>query len=146
MEISIVRTSKIKISLFVFTLLLAAAINSDAQTKLDTLENILKNSPNDSVRFITLIKLSQENQYKDLSKASAYSGQAFALAEKKQWVWGKSKALGQESFLATISGDYATAMKYDNQNLQLVIAQKDSVSIAQTLGYLGNDYKDLGQI
>lgn len=139
------RTSKIKISLFVFTSLLLGAINSDAQTKLDTLETILKNSPNDSVRFITLIKLSQENQYKDLTKASAYSAQALTLAEKKQWVWGKSMALGQESFLATISGDYATAMKYDNQNLQLVIAQKDSVSIAQTLGYLGNDYKDLGK-
>ncbi|MBL7870774.1 MAG: tetratricopeptide repeat-containing sensor histidine kinase [Cyclobacteriaceae bacterium] len=112
---------------------------------MDSLEAILKNSPSDSIRFITLIKLSQENQYKDLTKASAYSGQALALAEKKQWVWGKSKAYGQESFLATISGDYATAMKYDNQNLQLVIAQKDSLSIAETLGFLGNDYKDLGK-
>lgn len=137
--------SKFKISLFIFFLLAVGGVNSFAQTKLDSLERILKNSKSDSVRFVTLISLSQENQYKNLTKASAYSAQALALAENKQWVWGKSKAYGQESFLATISGDYATAMKYDNQNLQLVIAQKDSLSIAQTLGYLGNDYKDLGK-
>ncbi len=136
--------SKFKISLFVF-LILIGGLNSFAQNKLDSLENVLRNASSDSIRFITLIKLSQENQYKDLAKASAYSAQALALAEKKQWVWGKSKAFGQESFLATISGDYATAMKYDNQNLQLVIAQKDSLSIAETLGFLGNDYKDLGK-
>ncbi len=137
-------TSRFNISLFVFFILLGE-LNSFAQTKLDSLENILRNSPSDSVRLLTLIKLSQENQYKDLTKASTYSAQALAIAEKKQWVWGKSKAFGQESFLATISGDYATAMKYDNLNLQLVIAQKDSVAIAETLGFLGNDYKDLGK-
>jgi signal transduction histidine kinase len=137
--------SKFKISLFAFFILIVAGQNSFAQTKLDSLENALRNASSDSLRFITLIKLSQENQYKDLEKASAYSAQALALAEKKQWIWGKSKAFGQESFLATISGDYATAMKYDNQNLQLVIAQKDSLSIAETLGFLGNDYKDLGK-
>jgi signal transduction histidine kinase len=145
LEIITVILPKVKISLVAFFLLFSVGSNSLAQSKLDSLERILKNSSSDSVRFITLISLSKENQYKDLTKASAYSAQALALAEKNQWVWGKSRAYGQESFLATISGDYATAMKYDNQNLQLVIEQKDSLSIAQTLGYLGNDYKDLGK-
>jgi signal transduction histidine kinase len=145
LEIITVILPKVKISLVAFFLLFSVGLNSLAQSKLDSLERILKNSSSDSVRFITLISLSKENQYKDLTKASAYSAQALALAEKNQWVWGKSRAYGQESFLATISGDYATAMKYDNQNLQLVIEQKDSLSIAQTLGYLGNDYKDLGK-
>ncbi len=138
-------TSKLKISLFAFCLLVAEAHESFSQTTLDSLENVLRNSVSDSVQLITLIKLSQENQYKDLLKAINYSAQARALAEKNHWVWGRSKALAQESFLATISGDYATAMKYDNQNLQLVIAQKDSFAIAETLGFLGNDYKDLGK-
>jgi signal transduction histidine kinase len=145
LEITFVITSKLKISLFAFCLLVAEAHESFSQTTLDSLENVLRNSVSDSVQLITLIKLSQENQYKDLLKAINYSAQARALAEKNHWVWGRSKALAQESFLATISGDYATAMKYDNQNLQLVIAQKDSFAIAETLGFLGNDYKDLGK-
>lgn len=58
---------------------------------------------------------------------------------------GKSNCIHAGGFLATLSGDYTSAIKFDNQNLQLVIAQRDSASIAETLNFLGNDYSDLGK-
>ena len=51
----------------------------------------------------------------------------------------------QLSFLATLSGDYSSAMKYDNLNLQMRLAAQDSAAIAGTLNFLGNDYSDLGK-
>lgn len=112
---------------------------------MDSLERVLQGSISDSLRFTTLLTLSKEYQYKDIPKAEKFSKQAFSLAEQNNWAWGKSKAYTQEAFLATISGDYTRAMKYDNENLQMVIEQDDSVAIAESLNNLGNDYSDIGK-
>lgn len=112
---------------------------------IDSLETVLRNTTNDSVRFVLLIDLSKKFQYKNFTAAKQFSDRALTIAEKKNWPWSKVEAFSQEGFLATISGDYTRAIKFDNQNLQLVIAQQDSASIAETLNFLGNDYSDLGK-
>jgi len=119
--------------------------NALARQNADSLENVLHNTKNDSLRFKLMIELSQTYQYKNFSKAKQFSDQALTLAEAKDWTWAKIIVYGQEGFLATISGDYSRAMKFDNQNLQMVIEQRDSASIAETLNFLGNDYSDLGK-
>ncbi|MCE7863164.1 MAG: hypothetical protein DYG99_06450 [Bacteroidetes bacterium CHB5] len=116
-----------------------------ARQNADSLENVLHNTKNDSLRFKLMIELSQTYQYKNFSKAKQFSDQALTLAEAKNWTWAKIIVYGQEGFLATISGDYSRAMKFDNQNLQMVIEKRDSASIAETLNFLGNDYSDLGK-
>ncbi|MBX2915607.1 MAG: tetratricopeptide repeat protein [Cyclobacteriaceae bacterium] len=116
-----------------------------ARQNLDSLESVLRNTTTDSVRFRLMIELSKNYQYKNFSRSKQFSDQALALAEAKNWVWGKVAAYKQEGFLATISGDYTSAIKFDNQNLQLVINQRDSAAIAETLNFLGNDYSDLGK-
>ncbi len=129
----------------VLVLVTTAHLSYSQQVNLDSLENTLKGTLKDSLRLTTLILLSKEYQYKDLPRAENFSKQAFDIAEKNNWRWGKSKAYAQEAFLATISGDYTTAMKYDNENLQLVIAGGDSSAIAESLNFLGNDYSDIGK-
>ncbi|MBX2896685.1 MAG: tetratricopeptide repeat protein [Cyclobacteriaceae bacterium] len=116
-----------------------------ARQNLDSLESVLRNTTTDSVRLRLMIELSKKYQYKNFARAKQFSDQALALAEDKNWVWGKVSAYSQEGFLATISGDYTSAIKYDNLNLQLVISKRDSAAIAETLNYLGNDYSDLGK-
>ncbi|MDZ7649009.1 MAG: tetratricopeptide repeat protein [Cytophagales bacterium] len=54
-------------------------------------------------------------------------------------------ALSQAGYLATINGDHSSAMKFDNENLQLVMSMGDSISIAESLNNLGNDYMELGK-
>lgn len=136
---------KRNITCIFYLLLVLGTQVSFSQINLDSLEKSLNNSLSDSSRFTTLIALSKEYQYKDFPKAEKFSRQAFELAEKNNWSWGKSKAYAQEGFLATISGDYNTAMKFDNENLQSVIAQGDSSAIAESLNFLGNDYHDIGK-
>ena len=114
---------------------------SYGQINIDSLEKTLQNRLTDSVRFVTYIKLSEQKQYIDFVNATIYADKAFALANIIQRPWAMSTVYGRLSFLATISGDYSTAMKYDNLNLKLA---KDSTDIAVTLNYLGNDYRDLG--
>ncbi|MBK7652903.1 MAG: hypothetical protein IPJ20_22140 [Flammeovirgaceae bacterium] len=102
--------------------------NSFSQDKIDSLEKALKNSSSDSLRLKTLIKLSKSFQYKDFLKAGDYSAQALEIARKKNWNWGKTMALSQAGYLATINGDHSSAMKYDNEKLnwlfQLEIAPR----------------------
>lgn len=131
---------------FIFTCLgLLTIQHSFSQGEIDSLENALKNSSSDSLRLKTLIGLSKYFQYKDFLKAGAYSAQALEIARKKNWNWGKSQALSQAGYLATINGDHSSAMRYDNEKLQLVISNGDSTAIAQSLNDIGNDYIELGK-
>lgn len=131
---------------FYFAWILLLQVNSSySQTKRDSLENVLKNSPSDSVRILTLIELSEEYQYSDFAQAEKYYQQAFDLAEKNNWNWGKAKAFSRAGFLATIRGDHSNAMKYDNEGLQIMIAAGDSTAIAESLNNVGNDYFELGK-
>lgn len=118
---------------------------SFGQNNIDSLEKTLKNRLSDSVRFVTYIKLSEKKQYSDFVNATIYADKAFAIAEKKQWPWAKGMVYDRLSFLATLSGDYSTAIKYDNLNLQMRFGAQDSTSIAEILNFLGNDYNDLGK-
>jgi signal transduction histidine kinase len=145
LEVTVVSLRKGYI-VFIFTCIgLLTIQNSFSQDKIDSLENALKNSDSDSLRLTTLIKLSQAFQYKNFSKAGDYSVQAFELARNKNWGWGKALALSQKGYLATINGDHSSAMKYDNEKLQLVLSMGDSTAIAESLNNLGNDYIELGK-
>lgn len=116
-----------------------------AQKNLDSLENTLQNKLSDSVRFTTYITLSEGKQYTDFVNATLYADKAFAIADNNPWPWAKGMVYDRLSFLATISGDYSTAIKYDNLNLQMRLAAQDSARIAETLNFLGNDFSDLGR-
>lgn len=131
---------------FIFSCLALLPIkNSFSQGKIDSLENVLKNSSSDSIRLTALIQLSKAYQYKDFSKAGEYSNQALEITHKKNWYWGRTQALTQAGFLTTIQGDYSSAIKYDNENFQLVISSGDSTAIAEALNNIGNDYIELGK-
>jgi len=118
---------------------------SFSQRDVDSLENTLKYKLSDSIRFITFIKLSEKKQYTDFVNATLYADKAFAIADKKPWPWAKGMVYDRLSFLATISGNYSAAIKYDNLNLQMRLEAQDSAAIAETLNFLGNDYSDLGR-
>jgi signal transduction histidine kinase len=134
-----------KIHIVILTLLGIFCSSISFCQNTDSLEKTLQNRLSDSVRFVTYIKLSQQKQYTDFVNATIYADKAFAIADKKQWPWAKGMVYGQLSFLATLSGDYSTAMKYNNLNLQMRLEEQDSSAIATTLNFLGNDYSDLGK-
>jgi signal transduction histidine kinase len=128
---------------FLFLLLLLCHITAWTQANLEPQQKEFQSAITDSVRIQTILKLSSERQYFDLNEASDLANEALSIANQKNWTWAQGLAYKQLSFLASISGDYTTAIKLDNSNLQLALSQKDSFLIADALNYLGNDYNDL---
>jgi signal transduction histidine kinase len=137
-----VKRTLLKFSFFTIGIFCPSYGHSQQKNSAEPLQ--FKSSLTDSIRIVTLLKLSQEKQYVDLNESLDLSNQAMEIAEDKNWVWAKVKAYKQLALLATLKGDYTTATRLDNLNLQLVLANRDSSSIAEVLNFLGNDYSDIG--
>lgn len=144
LEIVLIVKDIIKYILFVIVAVSTATI-SNAQAKLDSLETALSKAESDSVRIVLLNKLTDAYLYVDYTKAEAFANEATQLSEQKDWAWAKSESYKRMSYLATLHGNYTTALKYDNQRLPLTIALKDSAQIANAMNVLGNTYFNLGE-
>lgn len=118
---------------------------SQSSPQIDSLKRILQETPSDSIRINILIQLSKEHQFNNYDQAKSLAEEAFTLADSKNRNWGRIEAYRQLSYLATLRGDFVTALKYDKLRLPIAIALKDSVSIASALNFLGNDYTNLGE-
>jgi signal transduction histidine kinase len=140
--ISNVKTNLKALSIFVFVL---AAVSLQAQSKLDSLESELRKTSSDSIKILILQNLSDENRFVDFLKSQNYINQALIIAEEKNLSWAKAETYKRLSWLATLHGDYTTALKYDNLRLPITIAMRDSAQIAGALNYLGNTYFNLGE-
>jgi signal transduction histidine kinase len=131
--------------LIVVLLLLIPSITVFSQLSLDSLERKLPEITNDSLRHRALTQLAEGFQYTNFKKAESFTEQALALAETRQWDWALAQTYKRIGFLATITGDYARAIRYDNMNLELATKNNDSTAISESLNFIGNDYSDLGQ-
>jgi signal transduction histidine kinase len=112
---------------------------------INALESRVKNAASDSAKVRALIDLSIAYQYVNHEKAVSNADSAAKLASEQNLEPLMFEAYGQLSLLASLSGDYATALRYDNTNLAQVVEQKDSAAIGAVLNYIGNDYHDLGR-
>lgn len=141
-------TLLVMIRTWILIILIAAGYDLSAQpviSKADSLKKEINATPSDSIRLTLLIALSQEYQFVDFPQAKASVDQAAALAEEKNLQWGKLDAYKQQSYLATIRGDFLSALKYDKARLPIAMASQDSVHIASSFNFLGNDYVSLGE-
>lgn len=134
-----------KIFSTLLTLLTVAIGCMQAQNKIDSLENALKNDLSDSSRIRVLIELSSLNQFVDFAQSRAYTDEALSLAEKLDDPEIKVLAYQNEAFLLTSSGNYSAALQYDNLSLENDILLKDSSKISRDYNNIGNDYYDLGE-
>lgn len=126
-------------------LLTVATSYTQAQHKIDSLENALKNDLPDSSRIRILTELSSLNRYVDFAQSREYTDEALALAEKLDDPVLKVLAYQNKAFLLTSSGDYSAALHYDNLSLENDIILKDSIKISRDYNNIGNDYYDLGE-
>lgn len=137
---------RVRTLLIGFTLLFVSIAGLAQSKKIDSLETELKNtSIPDSSRIALLISLSKEYKYSDFNKSKTYVDEAIKLAEKKDLKRERSRAYQTLGTLYNISGDYTSALRYDNLALQINLLLKDSAAISQDYNGLGNDYLDLGE-
>jgi signal transduction histidine kinase len=114
-----------------------------AQAPIDSLEASLQRTMSPAERVDVLLQLSEHYQYLDYNKAKAFADEAKAVAKDETTLL--YRAHKQMAFLASLSGDFTTALALDNQALNLAVALNDSLFISEALNFLGNDYIELGE-
>jgi len=137
----------IRVRNFLTYILLLLAISAVAQQtkKIDSLESELKKNVPDSVRVRLYISLSEAYQFSDYVKSKQIADEAMRLAEENNYKKAKSAAYSHIATLYTLSGDYTSALKYDNMALQISSALKDSSSMGKDCNGLADGYFNLGE-
>lgn len=131
--------------LLTIILLVLKLSSIQAQHTIDSLENLLNQNIQDSVRINILLSLSSEHRYLDFSKSKAYAEQALKLSTDKNLNRKQVRANQILGSLYSLAGDYTSALKYDNHALQLSMASTDSSFVAFNYNAIANDYYDLGE-
>jgi signal transduction histidine kinase len=114
-------------------------------SKIESLENKLKDKLPDTLRIRVLTQLTDQYQFVDFSKSQKFAQEAIDLSEKTDDNLYKVMAYQSIGQLLTTSGDYSSALRYDNMSLELNVAAKDSLGISKDYNNIGNDYHDLGE-
>jgi signal transduction histidine kinase len=116
-----------------------------AQEKIDSLESVLKKDLQDTTRVRTLLDLSTEYEYVDVTKSRKLTEEAIKLIEDKNL--GQSKSIAYQSLgsVYRVGGDFHAALKADNIALESSILIQDSTRIATAYNNVGHDYYDLGE-
>lgn len=128
-----------------FLLIIALSWTAMGQQKIDSLENELSKNLTDSLKVKVLISLSREYQYRDFNESKKYAAEAVTLAELGKHAATKNIAYQNIGRLYSLSGDYSTALRYDNQSLQQSLLSGDSSNITVDFNNVANDYYNLGE-
>lgn len=124
---------------------LLASSEVHSQVLIDSLESALEGDLTDSSRIGVLISLSREYQYTNINRSRVHADNALKIAEasniRKQKVWAYQN-LGT---LYSLSGDYSSALRYDNLALQNSLENRDSANLSIDYNNVANDYYDLGE-
>lgn len=99
----------------------------------------------DSARVMLLVTLSKGYQYVDFNKSRQFAEEAVSTAEEANPEVLKTIAYQNISNLLSISGDYSSALKYDNLSLKNSLTHADSVNLTIDYSNIANDYLDLGE-
>ncbi len=135
-----------KKSLLLLAVICSIQLKSFGQHIIDSLQSKLSStSLSDSLRIKTLIALSHEFQYTDLKKSIEKAEEAIKVAETKDIPWGKASAYHALATYLEISGDFASAAKYNDLALSIRFQLKDSARIASSYNNLGQDFMAFGK-
>ena len=129
----------------VLTFLCPLFARAQDQSTIDSLESMLNKDQPDSSRISMLIRLSREYQYTNINKSREFAENAVKIAEAINSKKQKIRAYQNLGALYAISGDYSTALRYDNLALQNSMDGRDSANLSIDYNNVANDYYDLGE-
>ncbi len=121
------------------------AVGAFGQSEIDSLKNELSKATSDSMKARVLVRLSREYEYLDFDRSKEYAEQALKLAEAPDLKKTKILAYQNIANLFTLSGDYSSALRYDDLSLKQSLAIGDSLRISVDYNNIANDYLDLGE-
>ncbi len=99
----------------------------------------------DTSKIGVLISLSREYQYTNINKSREYAESALKIAEAKNIHKHKVRAYHNLGGLYALSGDYSSALRYDNMALLSSLNNRDSANLSVDYNNVASDYFDLGE-
>ncbi|MFM7853669.1 MAG: ATP-binding protein, partial [Flammeovirgaceae bacterium] len=100
----------------------------------------------DSLKITTLIELSKQYQYVDVSKSNKYAQEAVGLSENKNLKWAKVQSYLNSASLSSAQGDNNAALKFANQALGVSYERSDSVELGICYVNLGIYSVNVGRL
>jgi hypothetical protein len=107
-----------------FLLFLTTVFCYSQQSQIDSLENLVKTTPNDTMKVWLLNRLVTTLREGDNNKAFSYAHQAKELAQVLNYQRGLSWALENLGWLSYRRGDYANAFQLATEALKSVKISK----------------------
>lgn len=132
-------------SIALIIILVALCLNVSAQKRIDSLTAVLKKPLPDTTKVITLLTLSAEYEYVDVSKSRDFTEEAIQITEEKGLIKYKPSAYQSLGSIYRVGGDFQSALKADNKAFEIGVTIKDSSQIATSYNNVGHDYYDLGE-
>ena len=131
---------KVLISIIIFL-----SFNINAQDKTEDLEHMLNQNIEDSIRVKTLSTLAWKLKYKDVDKAMGFVEEAFDLSIKIGHKKEQARALQYLSVILNEKGQYAKAIEYADNAIQLANELGNTLIIAHSNNSKGLIYRAKGE-
>jgi tetratricopeptide (TPR) repeat protein len=121
------------------------SFNIKAQKGIDSLENLLNQGIEDSIRIQTLSTLAWKLKYKDANKAKGFAEEAFErsieIGHKKE----QARALQYLSVISRELGQYDIAIHHGEASIRVATETGDTLRISNSNSSLGLIYKTKGE-
>ena len=132
-------------TLFGAFLLTQALYCYSQKNAVDSLENLIKTTPNDTTKVWLLYRLFTTLREGDNTRALVYARSAKELADVLNYEAGLAIALENLGWLSYRHGDYASAFQLATQSLHISEKRNDPLAIARCLNSIGAIYYEQKQ-
>ena len=127
---------------FVFLYLCLVGILAAQSTKIDSLQQLLKqNTKADTNQVKTLLKLSRTLFSVDIDSTLKYTIKAYELSRQLNYIHGEAKAQNILGACYYMKSDYAKAIKYFKKSLQTNEILGNKIGLSDTYNNIGAIYK-----
>jgi class 3 adenylate cyclase/Tfp pilus assembly protein PilF len=137
-------------SLVIFLIASFVAYNANSQTtrslKLDSLESLLVNSKEDTVRVKILLEIANNTSCTDTSRRLNAAKEALSIAKKLHWAAGQIKSCIRTGHIyEKCHNDYSQSISYCLKGVFIAKESRDSTSQKQLYNYLGELYEKISR-
>lgn len=129
----------------ILLLFLCFSTKISAQSELDSMKALLKDSGEDTTRVLILDDLGWMLKSENPDRARAYLQEAIALSEKLNYQRGLSKAWNDLGVVETIHNNIPEAIEANNKALEVREAMNDKKGIASVYNNLAGIYDEQGE-
>ncbi|MBN4049707.1 tetratricopeptide repeat-containing sensor histidine kinase, partial [Bacteroidales bacterium AH-315-N07] len=126
-----------RIFISIFALLFVVNVSGQNQAEIDSLENLLQNSKNDTNAVLLLHKLAWQLKTNNPPKALLYAEQQLRLSKKLNFERGKATAYNDIGIINDIQGNFSKALESHLKSLKINEKTGDKKGIAVSYNNIG---------